>query len=166
MEKFLNKFLLDDYDLCNSDGFCVFLLLQQVIISIAAIVLLCIPDITIPDEIPARLKEYKTQEVFKQLDKVAIPNQNTVNSPVKDLSFTVEPYVFPTTDTTTKPKHLPATLKAVPGKPLSAAPATTVVRSVKEPTYTWSNSDNTVTVTYPDGKVEKISKTLLTFLMK
>ena len=60
-------------------------------------------------------------------------------------------------------KNVPANLKAVPNKPLSAAPANVEVK--KGPTYTWTSSGNTVKITYPDGRVEIVSKSLLPYLL-
>ena len=63
-------------------------------------------------------------------------------------------------------KHMPATLKAVPGKLLSEAPVNSNFEVKKGPTYTWKSSGNTVKIIYPDGKVEIVSKSLLPYLLE
>ena len=62
-------------------------------------------------------------------------------------------------------KHMPATLKAIPGKPLSEAkPVSVAERDVDY--IKIRSSGNTVKIIYPDGKVEIVSKSLLPYLMR
>lgn len=186
MDKFFENFIIDDADAYREDGFCIIFGVLSVISFIICIVLLVIPSITTPDRITDGLYEAKTKAVFEYLDRgsksiIGKPGVQPNNG--KETSFSMVPMVFPLPEApersvTSKEKskmspipqkadvkHMPATLKAVPGKPLSEAPANSNFEVKKGPTYTWSSSGNTVKIIYPDGKVEIVSKSLLPYLL-
>ena len=186
MDKFFENFIVDDVDAYHEDGFCAIFGVFSLVALIVCIVLLVIPSITTPDRITDGLYELKTKAVFEYLDRSATPIIGTGVQPKngKETSISMVPMVFPLpkaeercvtpkeepkmTPISQKAdvKHMPATLKAVPGKPLSEATVASNMTVTKGPTYTWKSSGNTVKIIYPDGKVEIVSKSLLPYLMK
>jgi len=185
MDKFFENFIIDDADAYREDGFCAIFAVLSIISIIICIVLLVIPSITTPDRITDGLYQAKTKTIFEYLDRSATPIIGTGVHPKngKETSFSMVPMVFPLPDAPERcvtpkeepkmtpisqkadVKHMPATLKAVPGKPLSEAPVNSNFEVKKGPTYTWSSSGNTVKIIYPDGKVEIVSKSLLPYLL-
>ena len=158
MYKFLSKFLIDDYDAYDADAFCAIQTGVCIVMLIAGIILSVVPEIMIfPDDIQQRLGDHKRELIFNRLD------QETTS--VKPLTSTSAPAqtVKEAKPKVAEHKNVPANLKAVPNKPLSAAPAN--VEVTKGPTYTWRSSGNTVKITYPDGRVEIVSKSLLPYLL-
>lgn len=185
MDKFFENFIIDDVEAYHEDGFCAIFAVLSIISIIICIVLLVIPSITTPDRITDGLYQAKTKAIFEYLDRSATPIIGTGVHPKngKETSISMVPLVFPLpkapercvtpkeepkmTPISQKAdvKHMPATLKAVPGKPLSEAPVNSNFEVKKGPTYTWSSSGNTVKIIYPDGKVEIVSKSLLPYLL-
>lgn len=188
MYKFLSKFLIDDYEAYEADAFCAAQIGVCIVMLVAGIVLSVIPEILVfPDDIQQRLGDHKRELIFNRLDQETTYVKPLTSTPapaktVKEAPMSVVPLVFATTPTPitkkdsvvkeekveAKPKvaehkNVPVNLKAVPNKPLSAAPAN--VEVTKGPTYTWRSSGNTVKITYPDGRVEIVSKSLLPYLL-
>ena len=187
MYKFLSKFLIDDYEAYEADTFCAMQTGVCIVMLVAGIVLSVIPELLVfPNDIMQRLGDHKRELIFNRLDQettyVKPLESSTPAKTVKEAPMSVVPLVFATTPTpmtkkdsvvkeekveaqpkVAEHKHVPANLKAVPNKPLSAAPAN--VEVTKGPTYTWRSSGNTVKITYPDGRVEIVSKSLLPYLL-
>lgn len=186
MDNFFENFIIDDVEAYHEDGFCAIFGVLSIVALIICIVLLVMPSITTPDRITDGLYEAKTKAVFEYLDRSSKP---IIGKPVvqpnngKETSISMVPMVFPLPEAPERcitpkeepkmtsisqkadVKHMPATLKAVPGKPLSEAPAKSNFEVTKGPTYTWKSSGNTVKIIYPDGKVEIVSKSLLPYLL-
>lgn len=184
MSKFLSKFLIDDTDAYYSDAFCAVQTNVCIMMIIAAVVLIAIPQIIIiPQDAQKRLVEYKREVIFNRLDQEKTYVKTTTAAPasapakaVKEAPMSVVPLVFPTTPATmtkkecvvpqkVEHKNVPTNLKAVPNKPLSAAPTNSNFVVTKGPTYTWKSSGNTVKIVYPDGTTEIVSKSLLPYLL-
>ncbi len=185
MDKFFENFIIDDVEAYHEDGFCDIFAVLSIISIIICIVLLVIPSITTPDRITDGLYQAKTKAIFEYLDRSATPIIGTGVHPKngKETSISMVPMVFPLPEAPERcvtpkeepkmtpisqkadVKHMPATLKAVPGKPLSEAPMNSNFEVKKGPTYTWSSSGNIVKIIYPDGKVEIVSKSLLPYLL-
>lgn len=185
MDKFFENFIIDDVEAYNGDGFCATFSVFSIFALIFCIILLAVPSMTTPDRITDGLYELKTKAVFEYLDRSASPivgsGVQTKNG--KETSFSMVPMVFPVPEADERcvapkeepkmtpisqkaeVKHMPATLKAVPGKPLSEATVASNMTVTKGPTYTWKSSGNTVKIIYPDGKVEIVSKSLLPYLL-
>ena len=185
MDKFFENFIVDDVDAYHEDGFCAIFGVFSLIALIVCIVLLVVPSITTPDRITNGLYELKTKTVFEYLDRSATPIIGTGVQPKngKETSISMVPMVFPLPEAPEKcvtpkeepkmthisqkadVKHMPATLKAIPGKPLSEAkPVSVAERDVDY--IKIRSSGNTVKIIYPDGKVEIVSKSLLPYLMR
>ena len=186
MDKFFENLIIDDVEAYHEDGFCATFAVFSIVALIVCIVLLAVPSITTPDRITDGLYELKTKAVFEYLDRSATPiigtGVQTKNG--KETSFSMVPMVFPLPEAPERcvtpkeepkmtpisqkadVKHMPATLKTVPGKPLSEATVASNMTVTKGPTYTWKSSGNTVKIIYPDEKVEIVSKSLLPYLMR
>ena len=188
MSKFLSKFLIDDNDAYYSDAFCAIQTIVCIMMIIAAVVLIAIPEIVIiPHDTQKRLVEYKREIIFNRLDQEKTYVKTTTAVPasapakaVKEAPMSVVPLVFSTTpapmtkkDSVVKEevpqkvehKNVPANLKAVPNNPLSTVPVHSNFVVTKGPTYTWKSSGNTVKIVYPDGTTEIVSKSLLPYLL-
>ena len=186
MYKFLSKFLMDDNDAYYSDAFCSMQSIICIIMLIVITILLTVPEfVIIPDDVQKRLAEYKREIIFNRLDQETIYIKTTTSTTtpakaVKEEPISVVPFVFSTTpapitkkDSVIKEevqqkvehKNVPANLKAIPNKPLSAVPTNSNVTVTKGPTYTWKSSGNTVKIVYPDGTTEVVSKSLLPYLL-
>lgn len=186
MDKFFENFIIDDVEAYHEDGFCAIFCVFSVFALILCIVLLVVPSFTTPDRITDGLYEAKTKAVLEYLDRGSKPiigKPGVQSNNGKETSFSMVPMVFPLPEAPERcvtpkeelkmtpisqkadVKHMPATLKAVPGKPLSEAPVNSNFEVKKGPTYTWSSSGNTVKIIYPDGKVEIVSKSLLPYLL-
>lgn len=186
MDKFFENFIIDDVEAYHEDGFCAIFAVLSIISLIICIVLLVIPSITTPNRITDGLYQAKTKAIFEYLDRSATPiigkpGVQTKNG--KETSFSMVPMVFPLPEASERcvtpkeepkmtpisqkadVKHMPATLKAVPGKLLSEAKVASNMTVTKGPTYTWTSSGNTVKIIYPDGRVEIVSKSLLPYLL-
>lgn len=186
MDKFFENFIIDDVEAYHEDGFCAIFAVFSIFALILSIVLLAVPSFTTPDRITDGLYEAKTKAIFEYLDRsskpiIGKPGVQPNNN--KETSISMVPMVFPLPEAPERcvtpkeepkmtpisqkadVKHMPATLKAVPGKPLSEAPVNSNFEVKKGPTYTWSSSGNTVKIIYPDGKVEIVSKSLLPYLL-
>ena len=187
MDNFFENFIIDDVEAYHGDGFCATFAIFSIFALIFCIVLLAVPSITTPDRITDGLYKAKTKAIFEYLDRSSKPiigKPGVQPNNGKETSFSMVPMVFPLPEAPERcvtpkeepkmtpisqkadVKHMPATLKAVPGKPLSEAkPANSNFEVTKGPTYTWKSSGNTVKIIYPDGKVEIVSKSLLPYLL-
>lgn len=185
MDKFFENFIIDDVEAYHADGFCATFAIFSIFALIFCIVLLAVPSITTPDRITDGLYELKTKAVFEYLDRSATPIIGTGVQPKngKETSFSMVPMVFPLPEAPEKcvtpkeepkmtpisqkadVKHMPATLKAIPGKPLSEAkPVSVAERDVDY--IKIRSSGKSIVITYSDGRTEIVSKAVLPYLMK
>lgn len=184
MKKLFNTLIADNDDIYCADD-CSGVLFAIGVAIIIIFTVFFVIDCFIPsDTVYKRFNDkqtdtiiefYKEKENKVKYDNFLTAKQSTVKKLQEPLIFKNEntckykksqdPLIFKN-ETSSKYqkaeiKNVPATLKAIPGKPLSEAEITKT-----ETVYTWKDSDKTITVIYPNGTTKKIDKSLLLYLIK
>ena len=167
MKKFFNTLIADNDDIYCADD-CSGVLFAIGVAIIIIFTVFFVIDCFIPsDTVYKRFNDkqtdtiiefYKEKENKVKYDNFLTAKQSTVKKSQEPLIFKNE---TPSKYQKAEIKNVPATLKAIPGKPLSEAEITKT-----ETVYTWKDSDKTITVIYPNGTTKKIDKSLLLYLIK
>lgn len=186
MKKILAKVLGTHYDLFDDEITVTVIISAAITGIIVCVVLFGMPSIYASNNMIMSLRQKRIEIITDYIN--TINRQKEASKHITDAKLKAmleaqpsEPYVY-NSDDASESKHveehntiqkapvksMPATLKAIPNKPLSAIAELhpkTITFVTKGPTYTWRSSGTTVTVTYSDGTTTSLDKKVLKDLL-